>query len=109
MYCFLDLLFQVLHATVIKQMQMAETLESVKESDHRVSTTILYSFNCKNSTFRISMQDTICSVILQRIMVLNLDPKDTYSVFDLSLCDMCSSMHFAFTLWFILAIEFVRH
>ncbi|KAM0863445.1 hypothetical protein ACQ4PT_044583 [Festuca glaucescens] len=26
---------KVLHATVIKQMQMAETLESVKESDHR--------------------------------------------------------------------------
>jgi hypothetical protein len=31
--------FQVLHATVIKQMQMAETLEAVKESDLRVSVT----------------------------------------------------------------------
>ena len=31
--------FQILHATVIKQMQRAETLEAVKESDLRVSVT----------------------------------------------------------------------
>ena len=34
---FFGLCLQVLHATVIKQMQLAETLEAVKESDLRVS------------------------------------------------------------------------
>jgi hypothetical protein len=36
---FFGLCLQVLHATVIKQMQMVETLEAVKESDLRVSIT----------------------------------------------------------------------
>ncbi len=45
---FLNLFVQVLHATVIRQMQMAETLEAVKESDLRVSISYLYLYYYKN-------------------------------------------------------------
>lgn len=83
---FLDLLLQVLHATVIKQMQMAETLESVKESDHRVSNTILCSCNFKNSTYRISELDTTCSVILQPTVIFDLGSKRTYQFFRVVVC-----------------------